>query len=158
MVRVVSGVERDGATAGRRRRSYTVAQKRELVAATMQPGVSVSAVAQRHGINANLLFTWRRQVREGRLEVSGAAPVEPAQFIALGVVGSDAGVRGSADVLSRATAPVVAGSASRLERPKLCDSHCRIEIELPNGVRLRVEDAVEAAALRQVIAALKEAW
>lgn len=46
----------------------------------------------------------------------------------------------------------------RLEQIKPRRGNCRIEIELPNGVRLRVEDAVEAAALCQVIAALKEAW
>lgn len=156
MVRVASGVEQDGATAGRRRRSYTVEQKRELVVATMQAGASVSAVAQRHGVNANLLFTWRRQMREGRLEVPRAAPIEPAPFIALGVVSRDAGVRGSADALSQATAPIVAGSASRLERPKLCDSPCRIEINLPNGVRLRVDASVELPALRRVLAALQD--
>jgi transposase-like protein len=38
-------------------------EKQRLVAETLAPGASVSRVAQRYDINANLLFTWRRQVR-----------------------------------------------------------------------------------------------
>jgi transposase len=32
-----------------------------MVAESFTPGASVSKVAQRYGVNANLLFTWRRQ-------------------------------------------------------------------------------------------------
>jgi transposase len=38
-----------------------------MVEMTLEPGVSVSQVAQAHQVNANLLFLWRRQHREGRL-------------------------------------------------------------------------------------------
>jgi transposase-like protein len=31
------------------------------MAESFAPGASVSTVAQRYGVNANLLFTWRRQ-------------------------------------------------------------------------------------------------
>ena len=31
-----------------------------MIAETLAPGASVSKVAQRYGVNANLLFTWRR--------------------------------------------------------------------------------------------------
>ena len=44
----------------RRRREYSEAFKRRVVALSLEPEVSVSQVAQRHGINTNLLFTWRR--------------------------------------------------------------------------------------------------
>jgi len=43
------------------RKVYSEAYKRRVVALTFEPGVSVSQVAQRHGINTNLLFSWRRQ-------------------------------------------------------------------------------------------------
>ena len=46
----------------RRRRSE--AEKRRIVAESYQPGVSVSIVARRNDVNANLVFTWRRQFRE----------------------------------------------------------------------------------------------
>lgn len=145
MVRVLGGEERQDGAAARRRRSYTSEQKRELVEATMQPGASVSVVAQRHDVNANLLFTWRRQMREEQSGTSAATP-ERAQFIALGVVGGDA------------AEPIEPRSTTRLERHKRRRGTCRIEIELPNGVRLRVEEPVEIEALRQVIVAVKGAW
>jgi len=52
------------------RKVYSEAYKRRVVALTFEPGVSVSQVAQRHGINTNLLFSWRRQ--------PGNAPAAPA--------------------------------------------------------------------------------
>src|SRR6266571_2461808 len=42
------------------RRKHSEALKRDLVERSLQPGASVSALAQEHGINANLLFNWRR--------------------------------------------------------------------------------------------------
>jgi transposase len=44
----------------RRRREYSDGFKRRVVALSLEPGASVSQVAQRHRINTNLLFTWRR--------------------------------------------------------------------------------------------------
>ena len=44
-----------------------------------RPGVSVSVVARRNDVNANLVFNWRRQYREG----SGFVPVvvEPDRLL-----------------------------------------------------------------------------
>jgi transposase len=36
-----------------------------MVAESFTPGASVSTVAQRYGVNANLLFTWRRATSSG---------------------------------------------------------------------------------------------
>lgn len=43
-------------------------EKRRIVEETLGVGVSVSAVARRHGINANQVFQWRKLYREGALE------------------------------------------------------------------------------------------
>jgi transposase len=51
-----------------------LAEKRRLVAATLEPGASVSAIAREAGIHAGQLYGWRRQVR-GRPQI-GFAPVE----------------------------------------------------------------------------------
>ena len=48
--------------ARRRRRVWSVDDKRRIVAETLAPGASVSVVARRHDLNANMLFTWRRAV------------------------------------------------------------------------------------------------
>lgn len=45
------------------RRSYTKAFRRRVVAETFEPGASVAAVAREHGINANMLFGWRKDPR-----------------------------------------------------------------------------------------------
>ncbi len=58
-----------------RRRRWTVEEKARIVAESLDPVVSVSAVARRHGLNPNQLFTWRRQLR-GRAEAWAAAGVD----------------------------------------------------------------------------------
>ena len=60
---VVGGGTVGEAVVVRRRRSYSSEEKQRLVAESYEPGTSVALVAQRHAINANLLFTWRRQMR-----------------------------------------------------------------------------------------------
>jgi transposase-like protein len=45
------------------RRSWSADEKRRIVEESLRPGASVAVVARRHDLNANLLFTWRRQVR-----------------------------------------------------------------------------------------------
>ena len=52
-------------TGRERRRRYTAEQKLRLVEQTMQPGMTVSAVARLHGVSASLLFNWRRLMTEG---------------------------------------------------------------------------------------------
>ena len=61
----------------RKRRSYSTAFKRRVVAETMEPGASVSAVARRHSLNANMVFVWRDDPRFGPgREVAAFLPVE----------------------------------------------------------------------------------
>jgi transposase len=50
-------------TNGERRRNkrWPESLKREIVAATLQPGASVSAVARQYDVNANQVFSWRRR-------------------------------------------------------------------------------------------------
>jgi transposase len=52
-------------TGRERRRRYSAEQKLRLVEETMQPGMSVSAVARLHGVPPSLLFNWRRLMTEG---------------------------------------------------------------------------------------------
>lgn len=62
-----------------RRRRRTAAEKLALIAETMEPGMTVSLVARRHGIAPNQLFAWRRLANEGALTATAAdEPVVPA--------------------------------------------------------------------------------
>ena len=60
-----------------KRRQYSEALKRQMVAETQAPGASVSIVARRHDVNSNQLFRWRRQLLPKAVVESGAmVPVE----------------------------------------------------------------------------------
>ncbi|HGB6495722.1 TPA: transposase [Salmonella enterica subsp. enterica serovar Birkenhead] len=52
-------------TPGRRKGcpNYSPEFKHQLVAASCEPGISISKLALENGINANLLFKWRQQWR-----------------------------------------------------------------------------------------------
>jgi len=57
------------------RRKHSEELKQELVERSLEPGASVSAIAQEHGINANLLFNWRRlRLRAQAPAVEDAVP------------------------------------------------------------------------------------
>jgi transposase len=52
-----------GMTRKRQRRVWDDDEKRRIVAQTKFPGVSVSQVARRYDVNANLVFKWLRDPR-----------------------------------------------------------------------------------------------
>jgi transposase len=58
------------ATARGRYKSHSPAFKRAVVEETLLPGASVSRIAREHGVNANQVFLWRKQFREGVLPES----------------------------------------------------------------------------------------
>ncbi len=111
----------------RRRRFYSLEEKQRLVAESCEPGASVSLVARRHDINANLLFTWRRQMR------APTPALPPLELIPVEIVGARS-----------AQTPVVAAEA---------EPRGVIEIVLVGGVRVRVDGGVSEAALKRVLAA-----
>lgn len=131
-------------TRGERRRRWSVEQKREIAAESLEPGVSPSAVARRRGINSGQLYTWRRQLLEGSLGMS-TQPV--AQFA-------------RAEVLAMPVQPALGAPAEGLPEPGACaaGSPSRldglIEIVLPSGVSVRVDTRVDSGALRRVLTAL----
>jgi len=48
-----------------RRRRWTAEQKIRIIEESYELGETVSAVARRHGVAANLVFRWRRLMSEG---------------------------------------------------------------------------------------------
>lgn len=115
---------------GRRRRSWPEALKREVVAASFEPGASVSQVARHYDVNTNQLFIWRRRYRDGDQDVSGAA--------------------------GPGLLPVTI-TDERAPEPMTSSPVCgdKVEIELPNGYRLRIDPSLDAKALRRLLDVLE---
>jgi transposase len=59
---------------GERRRRWSIEEKREIVAESLQPGIAPSEIIRRHGISSGQLYTWRPQLPR-RL---GGEPVGPS--------------------------------------------------------------------------------
>jgi len=154
---------------GRRsRRSWSDEEKRRIVAEAVLAGASVADIARRHGVNANLVFNWRRIARAAlsaaepnALTVSSQAnaslaTAEHCEFIPIGVIG-----RSEDEEPALGASPsssVVDGTSSRREslpRPGMDERPGVIEIDLADGVRLRVDAFVNERALRRVLAVLK---
>ncbi|MBV8095728.1 MAG: transposase [Acetobacteraceae bacterium] len=57
-----------------RRRRWPRSEKARIVAESYAPGVSATAVAVRHGLHRNQIFTWRRQLRNRAALVGAGAP------------------------------------------------------------------------------------
>ena len=58
--KIITGVER--------RRCWSVEEKRQMIEETYIPGMSVSHVARKYGINPSQLFYWRRLMEKGALQ------------------------------------------------------------------------------------------
>jgi transposase len=59
-------------TSVQRRRRWTAAEKEQLVAASLEPGAAVSAIAREAGIHPSQLYGWRRQLCSARATPSFA--------------------------------------------------------------------------------------
>jgi transposase len=125
VIEVITGRER------RRRRS--IEEKLRIVGETFEPGASVGQIAARHDIYSGLLFTWRRQFRDGKF----SPPREPL-FLPVETSTHDLAT------------PQPRAEQSESRNPR------HIEMELKDGSRVRVEDGVNLTTLRRVLTALRE--
>ena len=128
-----------GGSVGRRRRRWSEAQKRQIVAETHEPGVSVPMVAQRYNLNANQIFRWRRQFRDS--ERAGGV----GRFVPVVVEAAPGQEAGKTTMPPPPESVVVEGSSAA----------GRMEIVLAGGRRVIVDRAVDGSALARVIAVLE---
>ena len=107
-----------------------MAEKRRIVEETLEPGTSVARVAQRHIVNANQVFHWRRLYRKGLLaeKNTGALSLLPVTV---------------SDVLRNEEVP------APCDRQRGMPSGM-IQVESPKGY-LRVTGRVDSEALRTVL-------
>jgi transposase len=157
------------AIGGRRsRRSWSDEEKQRIVAEAVLPGASVADIARRHGVNANLVFNWRKTARAAlaaaepstsavSYQTNASSPAaEHCEFIPIGVIGR---AEAEEPALIAGPSSTMVGDASShretLPRPGMDLRPGVIEIDLADGVRLRVDAFVNERALRRVLVVLK---
>jgi transposase len=113
------------------RRKWSAAEKAALLAEVDAEGGRVTLVARRHRISESLLYNWRATRKAA---VAAANGIEPSEFLQLGVLGPPSADRPAASTISGAG---------------------MIEVDLPSGVRLRVDASVSEKALARVLRAMK---
>ena len=113
-----------------KRRFWDDDEKVRIVAQTRVPGVSVSQVARRYDVNANLVFTWRRDPRFNPPPVEDPA----ALFLPVEVV----------------VAPAIIDQP--IPEPEV--SKAKIEIVLPTGHRISESGAYDPDALCHLVRGL----
>jgi transposase len=128
-------------TRGERRRSWTLEQKREIVAESLGPELSPTEVARKHAISTGQLYTWRRELLNMPRAVTERAMPRFAEVeLAPASPGPSAPTPADEHAPPGCPAPVRSGGT--------------IEIMLPGGVSLRVDARVDGPALRRVLDAL----
>lgn len=115
-----------------RRRRWSLSDKQQIVAETLKPGASVSAIAQRYGMHPSQLFAWRKAARDGRLVEDSSIEFAPVVI--------------ATEQPDRVALPPPSTAAP---------SPGRMEIVLDNGRRVIVDGSVKAAALARVIKVLE---
>jgi transposase len=111
-----------------RRRNWSSEERLRIVRETLEPGVIVQAVADRHSVSTGQLYTWRKQMLAPAM--SGFVPVEVVPEIA------------------RLETPAPPTAPAPLDAPGA------IKISLPSGVSIRITGSVDAAVLRVVLTKL----
>lgn len=107
----------------------------------------MAAVARRHGLNANLVFGWRRLHRRGLLEGQRhAPPLLPVQITSPTLTPTQRASRAVTKARSAVKAPVATASAAT----------SFVEIILGDEKRVRLHGEAQHAVLARVLAWLPE--
>jgi transposase len=137
-----------------RRRRWSTEEKLQILMAALEPGASVSSVADRHGVTRGLVYTWLRLAREGRLEGLSMKAAPPSGFVPV-CIAPDArakpGERSSA--LPQPAAPELQSQSGRAPPPARRRSGA-VEIKLPNGRVVKVGEGIDPSVLAAIIDAL----
>lgn len=108
-----------------KQRQWSTDLKARIVSESLRPGVSVQQVAERYGVRANYLSSWRTLARKGKLVLP--APEDETEFAAI--------------VVEKQTIEPVTPTTSRVEI-------------FSGSVIIRLEEGVSASRIAAVASAL----
>jgi transposase-like protein len=118
------------------RQKHSHEKKLQVVSEALTPGASISAVARRHGINTNLVFSWIRMYENGCLLSPSRRDLEREmqKFVVAGLLPK----------------PQEPGERQHLPEGGM------IEIENGSGVKVRLTGSVDGKTLALVMAELRK--
>ncbi len=146
----MTGRDEDTPKAVKRLKRWPIALKCRIVEETFVAGASVAVVARRNNANANQVFAWRKQYRQGTLVNKKAArgALPDHDLLRIGVIDHEGGIR---------PLPVLPPPENgKMMVPPESRSPGIIEIELVSGIRVRVDTGIDEVALRMVLAVIRE--
>lgn len=139
-----------------KRREYQEWFKAQVVEECHKPGASVSVVARRHDINANVLFRWRREFRLGILRPA-PRPEQNEAFVSVGVIDSNGKLVLPALPKPAPARSVTVPAAKAMPAPAVRPAPPGIvELHLSNRIKIRIQGEVNKDAVRGVLAVARE--
>jgi transposase len=121
-----------------RRRRWSSEQKVKILSDALEPGATVSAVADRNGVSRSQVYAWKRLAQRGG--IPGISLNDPQKQLFAPV---------RIEAMPATPAPTMAAPATAYpQRPGV------IEVGLANGRVVRVDEGIEPVRLAQFIAAL----
>jgi len=141
--------------AGRERhRRFSEAQKVAIIGESFLPGARVRDVMERHGLASSVIYTWRKQARQGHFSGS-----KSGMFAPVAIVEPRAEVtNGSAICVDIAPEPVPRGhiKPESVEQAQQSEGRTMV-VALRDSVRIFVNNSVDEWALGKVLRALSQA-
>ena len=125
-----------------RQRTLTDEEKLKILTDALAPGASMAAVAARHGVSRNLLYTWLRLAREGRMRGLSLVAKPAAAFVPVKIEPEPAEPQ-------RCALPP-GGDTPRLSRRRMSS----VEITLTNSRVVKADADIDPEALARIVTAL----
>ena len=120
----------------RKHRHWSDEEKRSICLQTQSPGVSVAQVARRYAMNANLIFKWLKDPRYAPWDM----PCDQPAFLPVEI----------STLVSTDMVPVIDAASAAASGGHLG----RVEIILPDGIRLKVEGSFDGSELACLVKGL----
>jgi transposase len=133
-----------------RRRRWPVEVRLRILDEALQPGASVAAVADRHGVARGLLYQWLRQVREGRMPGLSLKREAAATFAPVSIVPEASGGARAKPVPTLPLPPPAQSTSVAIPTSKRRNG--AVEIRLTNGRVIKVDESIEPEALGRLLA------
>jgi transposase len=129
-----------------RRRHWPDEEKLRIMSAALEPGATVTAVADRNGVCRSLVYLWLRLARAGRLPGISLTDTPATSFVPVRIEPAQS---------ARQSDPAESPPATRADR--LANTRRRssmVEVTLGNGRTIKVDESIDPAALARLVAAL----